>query len=102
MGRPKKVEQKFEDIVLPIFDQPEAPVVVERSKKQQDDDGKIKYKRIASVKRPHCDVCVNEQRSGKRPDIRQCSYERLHKGVSTFLCYYHTVEARHADGIKTV
>lgn len=102
MGRPKKVEQKFEDVVLPIFEQPEPPVALERSKKQEDDDKKIKYKRINAARRPHCDVCVNEQRRGERPDIRVCSYERIYGGISKFLCFYHAVEARHADGIKTV
>lgn len=96
---PKKTTpQEWEDIVLPIFEQPEEVKPRERSKKQQDDDTKIAYRRQGRTsKGVPCQDCSENNQGGGGQGITNASYVRTEGTTQRFLCYRHKAERHNRD-----
>lgn len=91
---PKKPgPQLWEDVVLPIFEQPEEVKPRERSKKQDDDDLKISYRRQSRTsKGVPCQDCAEGNHAGAGHGIVNASYVRHQGGTQRYLCYRHKSE----------
>jgi len=66
------------------------------------DSEKVVWKRITTVSRPKCDVCIQRMEHGApwfAPD--PVAYERLGHGTQVFLCYFHAAPLRAGEGLET-
>jgi len=94
----KNTPQEWEDIVLPIFEQPEESKPRERSKKQQDDDTKISYRRQSRTsKGVPCQDCAEENQAGGGAGITNASYVRIEGTTQRLLCYRHKSDWHNRD-----
>lgn len=99
MGKGEDVP--YENVVLPVFDQPEPELPRERSKKEQDDDvNKIQYQRYKPQKRAQCEECVLEHIAGERKGINDASYIRTHGTGKLYLCFQHATAHRDRDQLN--
>jgi len=67
----------------------------------------IKWQRYRVQNPVHCDVCLEEahkrRMSGNsHPAPNVASYRRSAAGVTTYLCWPHTVEQRERDGLAPI
>lgn len=87
------------DDVLPGFDAPEPPTVRPKSHNQQSKERGIIYSRhrANNIK---CDYCIKEVAAKISTSVRIASNLRVDRGVPTYLCFLHTVEARHKDQLS--
>lgn len=95
---PKKTTpQEWTDV--PLFGAEDPPKVArQRSKKQDDDDTKVKYRRRPKTSRQtSCQDCVAEHSKGQRSGVGVASYVRIEGAVELFLCFQHKAEHEHAE-----
>lgn len=86
----KDAPQEWEDIVLPLFDQPGTTTPRVRSRKEQDDAAnKIIYSRYKGPAIP-CRDCVLDR--DNRTGISTASWLRRHGPDERVLCYHHKAE----------
>lgn len=99
MSLPKKnTPQEWTDIVLPLFDQPKEVKPRVRSKKQDDDATKVKYRRRPKTARQtSCQECVVEHPRGLRAGIGIASYIRIEGTTELYLCFHHKAEYEHRE-----
>lgn len=89
----KNTPQEWTDVVLPLFEQPEEVKPRERSKKQDDDDRKIAYRRQSRTsKGVPCQDCAEGNQAGSGHGIVNASYIRHQGGQQRALCYRHKAE----------
>jgi hypothetical protein len=95
---PKKPgSQLWTDVPLFGAEDP-APVVRQRSKKQDDDDTKVRYRRRPKTARQTaCQECVAERAKGQRPGLGTASYIRIEGAVELYLCFAHKAEYEHRE-----
>lgn len=85
----KNTPQEWEDVVLPLFDQPEAKVPRARSRKEQDDDAnKISYRRFKGAPRA-CADCFDECQAGTRFTFGTAAFIRIEGQAERPLCFEH-------------
>lgn len=96
---PKKPgPQLWEDVVLPIFDQPEPVAPKQQSKKQEDDAKQVKWRRRPRTARQvPCEVCVKEHPQGLREGVGTASYIRSEGTTEQWVCYHHHAEMLHRE-----
>ena len=94
---PRKTQPGWEDIVLPIFAQPEPEPLRNQTRKEVEDNAKISWRRYKSARRILCDHCTDAHHKGETPSIMDASWMRVIGNVTVYLCYRHTAEARHRD-----
>lgn len=83
-------EPLFTDVVLPLFDQPEAPARRVKSRKEQDDDAnKIIWRRF-KVSGVQCQDCVEDR--ANRTGIGAATWIRTQGKDQRALCYQHRAE----------
>jgi hypothetical protein len=89
---PKKTTPQ-EWIDVPLFGAPDPePVARQRSKKQEDDDTKIVYRRYNSTARTSCQDCVEFGALSGGQGILNASYIRIVGTVRRYLCFGHRAE----------
>lgn len=95
---PKKTTpQEWTDVPLFGAEDP-APVARQRSKKQDDDDTKVKYRRRPKTARQTaCQDCVVEHPKGLRMGIGIASYVRIEGTTELYLCFHHKAEYEHRE-----
>lgn len=89
---PKPGPQEWDDVVLPLFEQPDVPPPRERSGKQKDDDAKLVYRRYGSTARTSCQDCVEGGTATGRHGILNATYVRIHGDDKRYLCTQHRAE----------
>lgn len=89
----------WDDVVLPGFDEPEVVPTRPKSAKQAAKERTVQYQRYRAngIK---CDHCIQEVSVGKSTTVKVASNTRTDKGVTTYLCFLHTVESRHQDQLN--
>ena len=97
----KSTPQEWTDVPLFGTEDP-APVVRQRSKKQDDDDTKVRYRRRPKTARQTaCQDCVVEHTKGQRAGIGVASYVRMEGTTELHLCFHHKAEYEHREARGT-
>lgn len=86
----------WDDVVLPGFDEPEVVTPRPTSKAEQAKARRVHYRRHRS-NATKCDHCLAAVAAKESVTVRVASNTRVDKGKTLYLCFLHTVEARHAD-----
>jgi hypothetical protein len=96
---PKKTTpQEWEDIVLPIFEQPEEVPVRQQSKKQQADAKAVQWRRRPrTARQAPCEDCVEEKAKGLREGIEPASYIRNEGRSERWVCHRHHADRVHNE-----
>jgi hypothetical protein len=67
------------------------------------DPDTVTWRRITTVARPKCDVCIQRMEHGARwaaPD--PVAWERRGHGTLAFYCYFHAAPLRILEGVEVV
>lgn len=88
---------------VPLFgDEDPAPVVRQRSKKQDDDDTKVKYRRRPKTARQTpCHDCIADTGHRLRNGVGVASYIRTEGVEELHLCFMHKADREHKESRAT-
>lgn len=93
----KSTPQAWIDVPLFGAEDP-APVARQRSKKQDDDDTKVKYRRRPKTARQtSCQDCVAGHAAGLRAGVGIAAYVRMEGKTELYLCFLHKAEYEHRE-----
>lgn len=100
IGLPRKTTpQEWEDVVLPLFDQPEPVKARERSKKQDDDERRVRYQRYKGARTP-CKDCTDAMHGGNGKGITNAIYVRTEGDDKRYLCSRCKAERENAELLR--
>jgi hypothetical protein len=91
--------QLWEDVVLPIFDQPEPDQPRERSKKQDDDERRVRYQRYKGARTP-CRDCTDARQDGGIAGVTNSTWVRSEGEDRRYLCSRHKVERENEELLR--
>lgn len=99
---PKKPgPQEWEDIPLPLFEQPPEPEKPELTKwekqKAREKERQIVYRKYNSTRKVTCHDCADLLAQGKTKGVFNATYVRIQGSKKRFLCFQHHNEWRNNE-----
>lgn len=91
--------QLWEDVVLPLFDQPEPEKPRERSKKQDDDERRVRYQRYKGARTP-CRDCTDGMQDGTARGVTNSIWVRSEGADRRYLCSRHKAERENTELLR--
>lgn len=71
----------------------------QRSKKDEDDETRLAYRRVRSARRSLCDDCVTDREDGRKGGVGSAAYMRISSDGVRYLCFRHTNVWREKDDL---